>query len=528
MMPRSFPVILLLVIPSAIYLWHFSDIPQFGYFQDDGLFYVSAKSLADGGRYRIESLPGEPAQTKFPPLYPLLLSAAWRIDPQFSRNLHLAAWISWLALPAVLVLAVAYFPKLGVSGWRAWLLLCLMAVNPYVFFYSSQLMSELLFLALILAAMLLVERCVTDDSGIALTIAAGATAELAYLTRTAGIALLPAVVVYCGMRGKWRKGFWFAAAVAPFVAGWMLWLRLYQTHTADSTWIDYTDYLGDEIYTLMHVSLRVLLWKNVESLFWGLGSLFLPKVESSQVLKVLASAMGVAMISGVVRIVRRGHGALYALFAAGSVLILILLYSPPDERYVLPLFPLAAAGLLVEMEHLAGMVRVGLWHREVSQRIAASALAATATVILAGSVAIQIYVTSGLPDAARSWRQLRADRVAAYRWIAENVPADASLLTAGRDDPVLFLYSGRHAIHNLPPFAFSYQNEHSRLIDWIGNPVPFARANRLRYFEFSTADESRERLNHEDRTAAEHAIEENPNLRALCRNGPVTIYALPR
>ena len=69
----------LLLIPSAAFLWRNSDLPQFGDIHDDSLYYVSAKSLA-GGHYRIESLPGEPAQTKYPPLYPLLLSIAWRME----------------------------------------------------------------------------------------------------------------------------------------------------------------------------------------------------------------------------------------------------------------------------------------------------------------------------------------------------------------------------------------------------------------------------------------------------------------
>ena len=87
-------------------------MPRFGDFHDDSIYYVTAKSLAGGGGYRIESLPGEPAQTKYPPLYPLLLSIAWKFDPQFPRNLTIAAWISWLAFPAVLFQLPALFRRL--------------------------------------------------------------------------------------------------------------------------------------------------------------------------------------------------------------------------------------------------------------------------------------------------------------------------------------------------------------------------------------------------------------------------------
>ena len=87
-------ILLLLLLPSAVYLWWSDDIPQFGDPHDDAVYFVSAKSLANGGGYRIESLPGEPSQTKYPPLYPLLLSLAWRINPHFPENLPLAAWLS--------------------------------------------------------------------------------------------------------------------------------------------------------------------------------------------------------------------------------------------------------------------------------------------------------------------------------------------------------------------------------------------------------------------------------------------------
>ncbi|HEY6346203.1 MAG TPA: hypothetical protein VIY49_32345 [Bryobacteraceae bacterium] len=555
--PRSFLAVLLLSLPSAAYLWHFDDLPQFGDLQDDGLYYVSAKSLADGGGYRIESLPGEPAQTKYPPLYPLLLSAAWRIDPQFPRNLPVAAWISWLALPAMLVLSAAYFPKLGVSGWRAWLLLCLMAMNPYVILYSSSLMSELPFLALILLTMLLVESAqaagsgvkrmrnsadlsvpgesvvrdfqksgVDGEGGTTLAIAAGAVAGLAYLTRSAGIVMLPAAIVYFALRGNWRRGLWFAAAMAPFIAGWLLWARFYEAHSADSALRYYTDYLGHDIYTLRRVSLHILLWKNIDSLIWGIGSLFVPEGVNSQVLKILAQALGVATISGVVRMVRRGHGVLYALFGAGTMLILAV-WDYPEKRLVFPLFPLAMAGLLVEMEHLAGMVRAGLRHRDRSQRVVAGALAAVATVVLVVSLALQILTAFvGLPGASRAQRLANTNRVAAYRWIAANVPAEANLLTTRGDDPLLFLYAGRRAISNLLPPMFWYQDEYSRMVDWIGNPVPFARAHGLKYFEFAGADV--QGLRGEDRAAAERAILENPDFTALYRNGPVTVYALPQ
>jgi hypothetical protein len=42
---RTLIVFLVLLLPSAIFVWRNPDIPGFGKLDDDGLFFVSAKSL---------------------------------------------------------------------------------------------------------------------------------------------------------------------------------------------------------------------------------------------------------------------------------------------------------------------------------------------------------------------------------------------------------------------------------------------------------------------------------------------------
>ena len=51
----------------------------FGQFHDDSIYLSSAKALAAGQGYIMPSVPGEPAQTKYPLLYPWLLSLIWSI-----------------------------------------------------------------------------------------------------------------------------------------------------------------------------------------------------------------------------------------------------------------------------------------------------------------------------------------------------------------------------------------------------------------------------------------------------------------
>src|ERR1700691_532971 len=96
---------LLVLLPSAQYAWRDRDMPDFARRHDDGLFYLSSKSLAMGQGYRIPSLPETPFQTKYPPLYPAYLSLVWRLNSKFPENLALATGFSWTLLAACLGLA---------------------------------------------------------------------------------------------------------------------------------------------------------------------------------------------------------------------------------------------------------------------------------------------------------------------------------------------------------------------------------------------------------------------------------------
>src|SRR5271154_4995041 len=106
---RRLVVFLLLLIPSALYVWRNPDMPEFGRLHDDALLFVSAKGLADGEGFRVLSLPEQPAQTKYPVLYPLYMSLVWRMNPNFPANLWTARVLNWMLLVLCLVLSWIYF-----------------------------------------------------------------------------------------------------------------------------------------------------------------------------------------------------------------------------------------------------------------------------------------------------------------------------------------------------------------------------------------------------------------------------------
>src|SRR5712671_4525940 len=98
-------IVVLALIPALWVLASNRDIPQFGTYQDDGLFLIGAKSLSEHQGYRISNLPGEPFQTKYQPLHALVLAAIWSINGNFPGNLTLVAIYQALVFVALIVLS---------------------------------------------------------------------------------------------------------------------------------------------------------------------------------------------------------------------------------------------------------------------------------------------------------------------------------------------------------------------------------------------------------------------------------------
>src|SRR5262245_51280637 len=83
--------LLALVLASAVSLCAAGRmyVDACGQCHDDGIYTVMAKALAEGDGYRLISLPDEPPQTKYPPLYPAILALLWKLWPVFPDNLLL-------------------------------------------------------------------------------------------------------------------------------------------------------------------------------------------------------------------------------------------------------------------------------------------------------------------------------------------------------------------------------------------------------------------------------------------------------
>jgi hypothetical protein len=346
----------------------------------------------------------------------------------------------------------------------------------------------------------------------------------AYLTRSAGIVALVSFPLFFLWRKQTRLAAAFAVAMLPFVAGWMLWVRLHQTPTEDPAWMYYVDYTGYQLYNVSLHGLPVLLWKNVDGVLSSLGYLVLPRVFDSLFHKILAEVAGVAMIAGMVRMARRGQAVGYTLFALASALLLIVWHFPPNERFVYPIFPLAVAGLLVELEHLAVMLKAGLRHPKRDQRIAGMVMVGTLGLLLCTAVELQFYVSQVvLPEEAQHFRQERDKQAAAFQWIRREIPEAATVLAM--HDPLFYLYTGRHSMQRPVPPKHWYNDDWDAVVDSFRQLAPFARRHQMEYVYY-TGVEIGWGLQEEDKAKIDTAIRRNPELETAFQENGMMVYKL--
>lgn len=232
-----------------------------GTYYDDGVYLALAESLAKRGEYDYANLPGTLPGVKYPPFYPVVLAAGWRVFGAYPMNLGplkaLNAGFYGLGAGLVFLLFATGGRKrvLATAGLTAAAFLWVPGMS-----IATVLMSEPLFLLMTALTLLVAGRALrtgdaftasraaaggsdgsesqrskivlprgrgTGTPGAGETIftwaAAGLLASLAFLTRSIGISLIAAILVTAWARHHRRSALISAVAVAAMVAPWIVW-----------------------------------------------------------------------------------------------------------------------------------------------------------------------------------------------------------------------------------------------------------------------------------------------------------------
>lgn len=515
------------LFPSAYLAWTARDMPHLGYRSDDAIYWVCAKSLAEGSGYRLLSLPEQPYQTKYPPLLAWVLSLAWRINPHFPENLPLAMLLCWLTLPVYLALSHRVLRQMGFGPARALILCAVLALNPYIVLLSISLMSEPLFTCLVLAGLILNRTSNTGGASRWRWLGAGVAAGGAYLAKTSGLAFLSLPLLHVVRRQRMRAA-WFCAGMLPAVVGWMLWSRAHTAPGRDMVSLYYTDYVRFHLYNFSWGDLPLLLWKNGSGLWLGAGGFFLLGVEDTFWGNLFRGVLTGLALAGLIRLLRAGRVTEYAWFA-GAYLGLLLFWhlGPGDwyERLLYPLAPLVIAGLseaLVVMSRwLAGLLRApGVPRVLVAGMLATGMVSAVTFAGLAN-----LGTVRGIPGLIGGFRELMAQQRQVYRWMTEHLPPDATLLTI-HEEGLTYLYANRKGMAIITPPRLLYYSDEKGVYELWGSFASLMRTHKLSYLLVHTGLADSGRLDRKGQSYLLRHVGESRAVRLVFSVGGAAIYKL--
>ena len=434
-----------LIAVAAIVLAVQSANPRItGLYHDDGVYLATARSLAETASYRLIDVPGSPRQTKYPPIYPLLLAAAWKLAPAFPQNLPLLKSVNALLLGAVVLLTYAWLTRLhGLGPAVRVTLVLLVATAPGLFWLTDLVLSELAFVALLLVV-IVSDPTDADDSPVLRFVLAGLCAGLAALTRSAGLAVCLGLIWHVWARRGWQRAMW-AASGTLVVVPWAIAmleappahneLIAYYTLYEAPAWSHLT---GDPGLTTRILLTNAELFMRAAPMVFGLITPLLALVS------VAVMAFGA--------LDRRVRGSMALALRLLALYALTILGHPyPMQRYLVPFVPLMYVLMGVGWTRLAG--RLSMPRLTIAPLLLLLAFnvswllhyrSVTRTGVHAEFGRALPFEWSGFSDTAA--------------WIRKNTPGSA--VVASPYDSLYFLYTGRQAVrpwlHQPERYAVGY------------------------------------------------------------------------
>jgi 4-amino-4-deoxy-L-arabinose transferase-like glycosyltransferase len=392
---------------------------------DNAGYLTLAHSLLESGDYVDRWHVSEPAHTKYPPLYPLVLAGAMALGA--------GTWGAFKVLSLIFVVASAAVVYLWVaerrSPWGAAAVALMIAISPAFVWASSWILSDPLFVFLTLFALWALERGEArregEEARPVWTVLGAAAAILSTFARTAGLPLILAVGLYWAFRRRWRAlaGFGIGFAV-PSLLWWLRARGVGDVQYVSEFWM--VDPYQPELGRAGFGDLVARVWQNAQ----GYALEHIPAGLTSYpagFLSVIGLLLFVLASAGWLARSRRKLGVteIFAPVYLGLILLWPVVWS--GDRFALPLYPLV---LFFAWEGLdLALGRVGRWAPTLAAAALASVLSIPALQGWSRSVeqaeACRAAVASNGPFACYHSGYL--EFVAASRWLGENAVDGAAV-----------------------------------------------------------------------------------------------------
>jgi hypothetical protein len=435
---------LLLVIAASVRM-----VPGVtGVVHDDGVYVTTARALADGHGYHLINLPGEPRQTKYPPIYPALLAVVWWAWPDFPANVVLMQWLTIGAAAAAVAGIYLYLVRFRYAGrLTSACAVAACATAPAFVYLATLTMSEMVFALVAVGALWRTERAISEaDPSPGSLVRTGLIVALPFLCRSIGIALTVVALALLVRQG--RRALWAVAGSAVVAGGWLLW-----TVPAWGTWSGvsvsgfYTDYLGasmigrDGALTMIAGNGLLVIMGTAGEWLDGIRRGLLQTSGGTPVWLVVGAIAWFQIFADA----RRGRLLPACLLGYACV---VVSWPWPPARLLIPVLPWLAAYALAGATNVVARLAppvVRWWAHAV---VAVSGTAMVGNLLMVGAAAgrsaqigfpVDGVVAVSAETSPGEWR----DYAALFGWIRRHT--DRRAVIAAGLDTMVFLYTDRQA-----------------------------------------------------------------------------------
>jgi hypothetical protein len=241
------------------------------------------------------------------------------------------------------------------------------------------------------------------------------------------------------------------------------------------------------------------------------SSVLLPRADKGIAMRTVLYVIAALAMAGTVRFcLSRRSALLYGLFAGLYLVMAVLWCYPPDERFVIPVFPLFLAGFWWEIRRIAVPIRARPWRHPEG---------AIGRMVLAGAAAVALWhVAAAWADMPRlmSAREKPArDNAACFDTMRTAAPGDGAVLS--RLDGNVYLHTGKAAFAPFLPSRLVYEEREEERTRLLGNPAVFMKTYPARYAfhnpEFDGDDQ-----------AIEKAWSANPRMEQIATCGKARLW----
>ncbi|MFT5367927.1 MAG: hypothetical protein ACI8V2_002890 [Candidatus Latescibacterota bacterium] len=315
---------------------------------DNASYIILSESLASGKGYINTFYPGEPAETQYPPLLPVLLLP---ITILLGQNFF-AMKIVALIFGILGLIAMFRLLKTMATPDTAWIVTLLTAVNAAYIFFGSSILTETIYVFLSACVLLTIRKIMqTKEDRIGLILAAAVLIALSFYARTIGATLALSMCGFLFFNKRYKASILLALFIGLLLLPWAL--RSIQVHNS------YFDQLTEKSAGETETGSFIVLHRLAQNLPRYAGKSFVDLVGGPTIATLTPynpiKITGSLLLSGLFLFgfLRNLKSSLTPENAYLIVYLGILSVWPyHDARFLLPILPLLFYYMIEGLEHL--------------------------------------------------------------------------------------------------------------------------------------------------------------------------------